>query len=80
MTKYDNIPTKNVVKPKLEYYRWRTYPIDIFDSYTELKFEGYKFPVLTKYHEYLTITYGDYMTPPPIEEQVPKHGFKAYWK
>lgn len=80
MTKYDDVPTKNVVKPRIEYYRWRTYPAYIFDGYTELEFEGYKFPVLAKYDEYLTITYGDYMTPPPEEERVPKHGFKAYWK
>lgn len=80
MVKYDDIQTKCVVKPRLEYYLWRTYPIEIFDDYTELEFEGHKFPVLSKYHEYLTITYGDYMTLPPESERVPKHGFKAYWK
>ena len=80
MTKYDNIPTKNVVKPRLEYYKWRTYPRDLFFDYRELEFEGRKFPVISHYDKYLSITYGDYMTPPPESERVPKHGYTAYWK
>ncbi len=80
IVRYDNVKTKNVVKPRLSLYEWRTYSADLFDDYIEMEFEGYKFPVLAKYDEYLTITYGDYMTPPPEEERVPKHGFKAYWK
>ena len=80
MTKFDNIPTKNVVKPGLEYTNWKTYPRDLFAEYRELEFEGRKFPVIAHYDEYLSITYGDYMTPPPESERVPKHGFSAYWK
>lgn len=30
------------------------------------------------YDEYLTKTYGDYMTPPPIENQVSHHSFKTF--
>jgi len=30
------------------------------------------------YEEYLTKTYGDYMTLPPVEKRV-QHDFEAYW-
>lgn len=57
-----------------------TYQENIFSSFIDVEFEGMKCMSLSGYHEYLQIEYGDYMTPPPIEEQVPKHGFTAYWK
>ena len=37
-------------------------------------FEGYEFPIPRSYHQLLTNIYGDYMKPPPVEEQKPKHG------
>lgn len=36
-------------------------------------FEGIMVPAPTLYHEYLTQQYGDYMTLPPINNQIPKH-------
>ncbi|MBR5736505.1 MAG: LicD family protein [Bacteroidales bacterium] len=55
------------------------FPSDIISGYTELEFEGQKFMAISHYDEYLKIMYGDYMTPPPESERVPKHNFKAYY-
>lgn len=40
-------------------------------------FEGYEFPVMEGWHEYLTNVYGDYMQLPPLDKRV-NHNFKAY--
>ncbi len=45
------------------------YPGELLDSTVELEFEGHLFPVPSKYDRYLTILYGDYMTPPPVNER-----------
>ncbi|MBQ9880337.1 MAG: LicD family protein [Clostridia bacterium] len=45
------------------------YPSEIIDDTTELEFEGKLFPVPSNYDLYLTMLYGDYMTPPPINER-----------
>jgi len=45
----------------------------IVESYTEKPFEGIKLLVLIGYDEFLTTVYGDYMTPPPLEERVSSH-------
>jgi lipopolysaccharide cholinephosphotransferase len=52
-----------------------------FLSETTLKsFEGKKYPIPKNYHEILTALYGDYMTPPPKQEQNCIHSEKSYWK
>lgn len=38
-------------------------PKDMILSTTKMQFENLKLPVPTKYHEYLTTVYGDYMVP-----------------
>ncbi len=45
-----------------------------------IDFEDEKFPVYKEYDYLLTKQYGDYMTPPPLEEQISNHYFKAYMK
>lgn len=34
-----------------------------------MEFEGLKLRVISDYHRYLTLCYGDYMTPPPVEKR-----------
>ena len=42
---------------------------DLLDEICDVEFEGHLLPVPKKWHEYLTATYGDYMTPPPPEKR-----------
>ena len=43
-----------------------------------LPFENEYFRVPDDYDAVLTASYGDYMTPPPVEKRVTNHSFKAY--
>jgi len=55
------------------------YPKQMFEGYTNVSFEGYKLMCIEKWDDFLTHTYGDYMTPPAIDKRLPSH-FKAYYK
>lgn len=48
-----------------------------FDGFVEVPFEGISVRIPKGYHELLTHFYGDYMTPPPIEQRIPRH--KPYY-
>ena len=52
---------------------------DIFDNYIDVEFEGVKAMATAKYDYVLRREYGDYMQLPPVEQRIPKHGFKAYY-
>lgn len=52
----------------------------IYEEYTDIVFESRTFKVISRYHEYLTNVYGDYMQLPPEEKRVTHHSFNAYWK
>ena len=45
------------------------FPSDLFDETCEVEFEGHLFPAPKQYDKYLTMAYGDYMTPPPPEKR-----------
>lgn len=55
-------------------------PQKIFEEYVDVEFEGYKLRSVKYFDLFLSLRYGDYMKLPPIEQQVPHHGFTAYWK
>lgn len=57
-----------------QYVEREVFPKTILSDYTDIDFEGKKFRCITSYNEYLTRMYGNYMTLPPIENQVRKHG------
>ena len=79
LTKYNGTQTQR--KQKLNIHREPfIIPSIVFDGYIDLEFEGRKFMAISHYHDYLSQMYGDYMTPPPIEQRVAKHSFKAYFK
>ena len=50
-----------------------------FDDYIDADFDGMKVKIIKGYDDYLTCQYGDYMTLPPVEKQIPKHDYTAYW-
>lgn len=54
-------------------------PTEIFESYTKIKFENREYMAVSDYDTYLSLTFGDYMTLPPIDKRV-QHGYIAYWK
>ncbi len=57
----------------------RTYaPVGWYDSYEEADFGGHKFMILTHWDEWLTMRYGDYMTPPPKKEQTNQHSYLCW--
>lgn len=49
------------------------YPKRIYDGVDHVTFEGIELPVASGYKEYLTLVFGDYMTPPPEDKRVPHH-------
>ncbi len=51
----------------------------LFNELTEAEFEGNTYKIPASYDVVLTEYYGDYMTPPPKEEQVSHHKFEAYY-
>lgn len=57
-----------------------TYNFDLFETMTDVEFEGRRFMAIARYDEYLTQRYGDYMTLPPEDQRVPYHGGSYYKK
>ena len=55
-------------------------PSEQFDKYIETEFEGGQFMVISEYDQFLRDYYGDYMQLPPIEQRVPSHEYKAFFK
>lgn len=49
------------------------FPKYLFESYMDCPFEDRTYRCIVHYNEYLTINYGDYMTPPPLDQRKPKH-------
>lgn len=74
---YIGVPAVMVMK---ESFSTKLFPNRLFNEYITLAFEGYEFQSIKGYDEFLTIFYGDYMTLPPVEKRVGKHGIIAYYK
>lgn len=57
-------------------YRYldKVFSAEIVSSYIDVDFENTKLMSMSGYDSYLRINFGDYMTPPPIEMQIPEHG------
>ena len=64
----------------LKDWKLMSYDYDVFETLIEAKFENMSCLITSYYDRFLTQRYGDYMTPPPIDEQRPAHGVEYYWK
>ena len=53
-------------------------PRDFFTAYTDLEFEGVPLPCLQQYDAYLKHLFGDYITPPPLEERITRHNYLSF--
>ena len=53
-------------------------PREWFNTYSQLEFEGKRYPVITHYDDYLHRLYGDYMKMPPEEQRVSHHLYDVY--
>ena len=53
---------------------------DYFDDSIDVIFEGRKYQSISKYDQFLTTLYGDYMQLPPEKDRHPYHGGDYYWK
>ena len=54
------------------------FPAEDINGSVDILFEGKTYKTMAGYKDYLTRTYGDYMTLPPVEKRV-THSFEAYW-
>ena len=55
------------------HYMQNEYPKAAFEKAVKVPFDGVMLPVPTGYDAYLSMAFGDYMTPPPPEKQVCHH-------
>ena len=69
-----------IVAGRLSIRNRTMYDFDLFEDMMEVDFEGSKFWSISKYDFFLTLMYGDYMTPPPENQRHPYHGGHYYWK
>lgn len=57
-----------------------TYDFDLFREIKNVEFEGNKYAAISDYDYFLKHIYGDYMTPPPLDQQQPYHFGTFFWK
>lgn len=57
----------------------RLFKKEWYDKAVLSKFEQYEFYIPEDFDDILMYMYGDYMTPPPVEQQVSHHNYHAWW-
>ena len=73
-TAFNKIETDMLFAQAIEPYGEFAIPKECVDQLVELKFEDTTFKAMSMYDKYLTLFYGDYMTPPPEGKRENRHG------
>lgn len=55
-------------------------PSKVFSLYKDIVFEDRTYMSVADTDTYLSHTFGDYMTLPPMEKRVSHHGYMSYWR
>ncbi len=81
LTKFNGQKTKNICiwDNGCGFNKFFYFPSELFDEFIDVDFDGVKCKIIKGYDQFLRMYYGDYMTPPPVEKQVPSHDYKAYY-
>lgn len=56
-----------------------TFPLEVWGGTIMKEFDEIQVPVPIGYDTYLRTQYGDYMTPPPADRQIPSHSFPKHF-
>lgn len=78
-TQYDFSTSKYVDKITFQNKPLTRLPRKVYEEFIDMEFEGQMLKALKDYDAHLKAIYGDYMKLPPKEQQINKHGFRAYW-
>ncbi len=79
-TEYGSTKTYYIIAGPLDLRGKMTYHYNPFEEMTEVEFEGFRFPSISRYDDYLTLRYGDYMKLPPEDQRHPYHGGRFFGK
>lgn len=76
--KYD-YEKSNLVAPNTDTNAWlEVFPKEKYEEKIKVNFENIESYAFSYYDEHLKKYYGDYMSPPPNNDRVPKHSFEAW--
>ncbi len=78
--KYKGFESDRVIDIMLPYGERSIAKTEWFADTIAADFEGYKLQIPLSYDKILTQIYGDYMTPPPKDKQIPRHDITVYIK
>lgn len=77
--KYDGVDTSRVFETVQGIYIKSPFRVSCIEEVQLHQFEDKCFYIMSGYDEYLTVSYGDYMTLPPVDKRRTHHFVDAYW-